>query len=73
MAHSFRKTPIFGATTAESEKEFKTAEHRRERRWVNSRLRVGDEIGPKVFGNPWAGPKDGRRWWSDAPAEYMRK
>jgi hypothetical protein len=73
MARSFRKTPIFGATTADSEKHFKVSEHRRERRWVNSRLRIGDDIEPRVFGNPWAGPKDGRRWWDGAGPEHMRK
>jgi hypothetical protein len=32
MSRSRRKTPIFGMTTAESDKPFKVAEHRAERR-----------------------------------------
>jgi hypothetical protein len=36
MAHSIRRTPIVGMTTAEMDKPFKAMEHRRERRAVES-------------------------------------
>jgi hypothetical protein len=61
-------------TTAESEKEFKQAEHRRERAHVRDALRKGDEPPhPKAFGNPWAGDKDGKQWLAAPPDELLRK
>lgn len=69
MSRSFRKTPITGFATAESEKEFKKIEHGRERVHVRSRLTravreddyemVTDD---KKFGDPILGPKDGKTY-----------
>lgn len=73
MARSRRKTPIFGITTAESDKAFKIREHRRERRAVNVALRIGDEPpAPKEFGDPWKSDKDGKTYYAERP-EMMRK
>ncbi len=38
MSRSYRHVPMFGMTTAASEKHFKAAEHRRERHHVRQRL-----------------------------------
>lgn len=74
MSRSFRKLPIFGNTTATSEKEFKAAEHRRERRAVGTALRVEAEPNhTKAYGSPWSGPKDGRHFWRRAEPADMRK
>lgn len=43
MSRSRRKTPIIGMTTAESDKPFKQAEHRRERRAVKAVVKAGEE------------------------------
>jgi hypothetical protein len=75
MARSKRRTPIFGNTTAESDKEFKRAENRRARRCTNVSLNCGeDDLAPaKAFGNPWNSEKDGKHFWRAAPEEAMRK
>jgi hypothetical protein len=74
MSRSKRRTRIFGITTAESDKRYKVAEHRRERRFVRAAL---DENVPlpdeKQFGDPWKGDRDGKKYWSGAPAKAMRK
>lgn len=75
MSRSRRKTPIVGMTTAPTDKPFKEAEHRRERRSVRTRVKQLDEIpDPKQFGNPWHGEKDGKQWL-DPPdrGDLMRK
>jgi hypothetical protein len=74
MPRSRRKTPIAGITTADSDKLFKQAEHRRERRAVKVRLDAGEELPPpKTFGNPWAGQKDGKAWLVEPVPKLMRK
>lgn len=66
MTRSFKKNPVIGHTTAETEKKFKQQEHQRERKRVNDALKVDPEKevlpAPKEFGNPWAGPKDGKHY-----------
>ena len=75
MSRSRRKTPIIGITTAESEKTFKAIEHRRERRTVNSVIGIEPETlpDPKAYGDPWAGPKDGRQYLRRPTDKLMRK
>ncbi len=74
MSRSRRRTPIFAMTTATSEKMFKAFEHRRERRAVRVSIHGDQEPpAPKEFGNPWRGPKDGKRYWQRATAKDMRK
>lgn len=61
MSRSKRKTPVSGNTTSESDKRFKVAEHKRERRQAKLALKAGRAIKhPKAFGNPWASDKDGK-------------
>lgn len=67
MSRSRRHTPIMPLTTAKSDKPYKVAEHRKERR----RNRVAfqttlDADHPAFFGrpdgdDPWRGPKDGKQ------------
>lgn len=74
MSRSRRKTPIFGITTAKSDKAFKRREHKRERTSVRDALAVGADVpDAKAFGNPWASEKDGKRYWRDAAPKDMRK
>jgi hypothetical protein len=75
VSRSVRHTPICGNTIADSDKRFKAAEHRRERRTVRTALPHDDLPGPKRFGNPWSSAKDGKHWFGDAPlaAKLMRK
>lgn len=71
MSRSRRKTPIFGHTRAESDKQFKVAENRRSRRANNQRI---DDVPPqKAYGDPWKSDKDGKSYWRDAPPSMMRK
>lgn len=71
MSRSRRKTPMGGMAKAESEKEFKRQEHQRER--ANVRSGEIDDVNSKAFGNPWAGPKDGKRYWGSVDPEYLAK
>lgn len=78
MSRSYRQVPMFGTTTAASEKQFKAMEHRRERHHVRQRLRVSvDDTDRRLhrepFGSPWAGPKDGKVYWPGAAAKHLRK
>jgi len=73
MSRSRRKTPIAGVTTASSDKQFKKAEHSRER--VTARIAVvrgDDPPHRKSFGDPWKGDKDGKLYWPDRP-KLLRK
>lgn len=74
MSRSQKKTPISGITTAASDKAFKVAEHRRERRASKTDLGEGHEPPhPKAFGNPWNSEKDGKACIADPRPEDMRK
>lgn len=75
MSRSFKKKPITGITTAETEKEFKQQEHQRERSRVRDALKTDKEVlpHPKEFGDPWNGPKDGKQVWLDDPERAKRK
>lgn len=80
MSRSKRKRPIFGNTTADSEKRDKVIYHRRFRRRVADALRESLQSGEDAtfpladeVGNQWLFDKDGKTYWSDAPEEEMRK
>lgn len=50
-------------TKADSDKSFKTAEHRGERRKLKETdLAVGMPADSKTFGNSWSSEKDGKQW-----------
>lgn len=75
MARSYRSTPRFGFTTSPSDKPYKVNEHRRERLAV--RRAIGNEAEvmphPKLFGDRWLSPKDGKVYWAGATEKFMRK
>ena len=78
MSRSRKKHPISGITKAESERSFKRAEHQRERHHVRQRLRVAlDDADPRLhvvpFGNPYSGPKDGKRYDRAMTEKDLRK
>ncbi len=74
MSRSRKKTPVIPITTADSDKPFKEAEHRRERRAVRSAVKAGEDIPhPRQFGDPWDGQKDGKRWAGVDEGRYLRK
>jgi len=74
MSRSRRKTPVVGVTTADSDKLFKQAEHRRERRAVKALVNAGEEPpAAKTFGDPWDGQKDGKVRLRDPDPKLMRK
>lgn len=75
MSRSYRKIPICGMTTKDSDKPFKKAAHKRARRALNARDLTSEEPpAAKAYGNPWGAPKDGKQW-IDAGRfpEIMRK
>ena len=65
MSRSHKKQPGGGIAVADSDKWFKTSEHRRERRYVTSSLRRDEEPMPRDFGNPCKSAKDGKTYWVD--------
>jgi len=76
MAHSKRKTPIFGNTTAPSEKHDKRLANRMFRR--KTKIAVKNEVDPpqkidEVFNMEWDGSKDGKHYWHNAQEKDMRK
>lgn len=77
MSRSRFKNPCCGNTCAASEKKFKSHAHRAERRIVRMLLLSGDFDlvlpHPKEFGNPWAGPKDGKQWVKKLPWRELVK
>jgi hypothetical protein len=77
MSRSRKKRPGGGIAIADSDKPFKLQEHKRERRAVrvilNSRDEDNEPPHPKGFGNPWDSCKDGKQYWPDHNAKWMRK
>lgn len=64
MSRSYRKIPITGMTTAETDKPFKVTEHRRERRFTRVDVEsLGEGSNPKWFGRPCSAPKDGKQFF----------
>lgn len=74
MSRSRRKTPVIAITCAESDKPFKTQEHRRERCAVRAAIANEGELpAPKAFGDPWNGLKDGKLRLAEDCPDLMRK
>lgn len=63
MSRTVRKNLYSPNTCAPSDKPWKVIEHRRERATVKAMLHKGETEmpHPKLFGNPWLAPKDGKR------------
>lgn len=75
MSRSKRKTPIFGITTAVSEKQDKRRWNRTFRRIAKVKARVEDEAPVKIEAvtNIWDGAKDGKRYYRQYKAKDLRK
>jgi hypothetical protein len=78
MSRSYRKTPIFGHTTAESDHEWKKKAARLLRHRVKQHLDAtldGSRFAGKRWDlvNPWSSEKDGKHYWAKAKARNMRK
>lgn len=75
MTRSRRNTPIFGHSTAPSEKEDKQRWHRAFRRSCRQALQYSLEctLHIKEFFNPWKMDKDGKSYYNEAKDEDMRK
>ena len=71
MAHSYRHTPIFGNTTARSEKEDKRTANRTERSRVRQMIHSCDDFEALVLphkrevSDVWGFAKDGKHWLGD--------
>lgn len=74
MSRSRRKTPKAGITTIESDKWFKSKEHRKERAVVRQKLAHGDEpiVEKSQFGGANQSGKDGKHYQPGDPA-ILRK
>jgi hypothetical protein len=77
MSRSRRKTPIVGITTAESDKRYKLAEHRAERRTyraiLTARLDEDDRrLHANVYGDANHSEKDGKQYLRQSSRD-MRK
>lgn len=78
VSRSRRKLPILGITKKETEQQYKRTSNRAERRKAHILLATEQTeqvelLSPKLFGDPWNGPKDGKRWWSAMTPQYWRK
>jgi hypothetical protein len=74
MSNSYRKTPIIGTTTADSEKKDKQIANRRLRSKVKQLLKLGDyDWLPTIrdVSNVWDFAKDGKRFFKDK--KWFRK
>jgi hypothetical protein len=78
LSNSYRKTPIFGHTTATSDHAWKKMASRTLRHRVKQHLdatRDGDRFAGKRWDlvNPWTSDKDGKHYWAKAGPRDMRK
>jgi hypothetical protein len=77
MSRSKRKTPIFGYTTAETEKRDKRLANRAYRHRLKSQRPSENEVIPhrRELSNVWCFDKDGKRYVhrTDWPATVFRK
>ena len=78
MSRSRRKTSIFGHATAQSDHPWKKTSARKLRRSVKQRLAAtldGDRFAGKRWDlvDPWSSEKDGKHFWTNPPARFMRK
>lgn len=80
MTRSKRKTPIFGHTNRESEKEDKKSWHKAFRRAFKQLFGKEDDLScldkgndEKLYSDPWGMSKDGKHYYRNANEEDMRK
>ena len=75
MSRSKRKTPIFGHTTADSEKLDKRIWNKRFRRVARMLINKEKELPTKkaAVSDVWSGNKDGKSYWTAIHPKDMRK
>ena len=75
MSRSVKKTPIFGHTTAASEKQDKQRWNRAFRRVCKILVQKQEETPIKISAitEIWSGNKDGKTYWRGANKKNMRK
>lgn len=77
MSRSYRKTPIFGFTVADSEKFDKQMANRKFRKKTKDMIkkRKYEHLPIKLdqVHTKWDMVKDGKHYWGDAPLYYMGK
>ncbi len=74
MSRSRKKSPAGGITTSPSDKPGKVVAHRKTRRRVRVALTSGDDLPDrKQTENPYAYPKDGKRWYGKDDPVLRRK
>lgn len=76
MSRSKKKHPGGGITKGCGQHLFKTAESRAKRHRIRNLLQIGEYIAlphEKEYGNEWASPRDGKQYWLDHDAKWMRK
>lgn len=73
MSRSYRKTPICGITTAESEKQDKRLANRLFRRNARQLLKLGKEppFTIRVVSNVYSFEKDGKQYFSAMKYPYL--
>ena len=75
MTRSRKRTPVFGITTAKSEKYDKRKANRRLRTKQKQAARQGNEVLPvlREVSDVWGFRKDGKRYRTKATRKEMRK
>lgn len=76
MSRSRKKNPGGGwAHHGQSaQKEYRSQENRAKRRRVKLYLIAGKEMPhEKEYGNEWSSPRDGKQYWINHDARWMRK
>lgn len=76
MSRSKKKNPGGGIGSSLYQHQYKKSESRAARRRVRSILCTGDydkAPHPKEYGNEWASPRDGKQYWVNHDAAWMRK
>jgi len=75
MSRSKKKTPKFGNTTSETEKDDKRKANRKFRHITKIQVRKGDENFAAIndISNVWLFAKDGKTYIKNPPKKYLRK
>lgn len=73
MSRSYKKTPIYGITNAESEKQDKRIANRRFRRNARQLVKIGKEppFNIRVVSNVYSFDKDGKQYFSAMKYPYL--
>lgn len=76
MSRSHKKNPGggWGCNTEGQQKKYRSQENRAKRRKVKVVLLLNEEMPhEKEYGNEWSSPRDGKQYWLNHNAKWMRK